>query len=190
MGDALQMMQYGLGGYGAFLAVFGVILVIAAIVAGIVLRATVFSEKNQGKYTGFMGWLYNFMNFRSLIVQPVVKLLYCITACIITATSLITLLSGGMGIISGLLGFVVGQIVARLIYELMMLTILLVTNVMEINKKLGGKSGDAVDFSAQADMSQLASRMQAAKQAYQAARATSAPAEPQQETKPEEPKDQ
>lgn len=189
--DMFMMMRYG-GGYSAFLAVFGVILVIAAVVGAVILRLTVFSEKNQGKYTGFMGWLYQFMNFRSLIVQPVVKLLYCITACVITAVSLIAVFSGGAGILAGLINFVVGQIVARLIYEMMMLTILLVTNVMEINKKLGGKSGDNVEFSkAPADMSSITARVEAAKQAYQAARAAKPEAEKETpESVPEEaPKD-
>lgn len=170
--NVFEMASYFnyLTGYYAFLVVFGIILIVCAVLGGIILSATVFSKKNEGKYTGFLGWLYRVMNFRTLIVQPVLKLLYCISACVVVATSLITILSGGWGILTGLLSFVVGEILVRLVYELIMLTVLMVTNIMEINQKLGGNGGKVSFESETPDLSNLTSRMQAARQAYQAAR--------------------
>ena len=40
------------------------IALIVAIIGGICLYFTVFSDKNKGKYTGFMGWLYDFVKFK------------------------------------------------------------------------------------------------------------------------------
>ena len=146
---------YGYGpsfGYYQFLAVFAIILIVAAFVCGIVLRATVFSKKNDGKYHGFGGWLYDLFNFKTLVILPIVKVLYCISACIIAAVSVIIILSGGAGILVGILHFALAEVLCRLLYEGSVLAVLTVTNLQEINKKMGGTTSSSVDITTEADI--------------------------------------
>ena len=177
--DILHLMDYigEIDGYRAFLAVLGGLLLAAAVVTGIVLQFTVFSERHEGEYTGRKKRLYDFFNFRSRIIKPVLKLLYCVVACLIAASSVVTLLSGGWGIVRGIVGFFVLEIVARVVFELLMLAILLVTSVMDIGRKMGG-SNEVVDFAVQPDASGWAARFRAARAAYRAAAHPAAPAQP------------
>ena len=40
-----------------------VISAILAVIGGIVLYFTFLSKKNEGKFTGFLGWMYDFLTF-------------------------------------------------------------------------------------------------------------------------------
>ena len=41
--------------------IWTIVSVILAIIGGIVLYFTFLSKKNEGKFTGFLGWLYDFL---------------------------------------------------------------------------------------------------------------------------------
>lgn len=114
--------------------IIGGILVFIAVIAGIALRFTVFSPKNQGRYTGFMEWLYRFMNFDTLVLEPIVKILFSISTCVILALALTALFTGHFFVMLWIL--VIGLVTTRVSYELIMMSILLVTNIIAIRKKL------------------------------------------------------
>jgi len=117
--------------------------IIAAIAGGITLYVLFLSKKNEGKYTGFLGWLYDFLNFKTLMIEVLLKVLYLITACYITLNGLWILVS--QTFLTGFTILVVGNVIARIGYEFALMLILICKNVSEINKKLNGKSDDKDD---------------------------------------------
>ncbi|MCI5901169.1 MAG: zinc-ribbon domain-containing protein [Blautia sp.] len=135
--------MYGVGSSGgAGMIVLGVIFSLLVVVGAIVLHFTFLSDKNEGRYTGFLGWLYDFLTFRKLWIEGILRVLYLICALMISLVAFVMLFKAGgffEGIISFLSIFVLGNLIFRLLYELSLLSVLLCKNVISINKKLGGK---------------------------------------------------
>lgn len=130
----------GYGGYGGGYSNFtttivGMVLsIILAIGGGIALYFTFLSPKNEGKFTGFLGWLYDFLSFKKLMIESLLKILYLIITVYIICSGFALLFSsflGGLGFIA------LGLIFTRIGYEFVLLTILLYRNIVDINKKLG-----------------------------------------------------
>ena len=127
---------------GAGLVVVAVIIGILVIVGAIVLHFTFLSDRNEGKYTGFLGWLYDFLTFRKLWIEGILRILYMICAFTISIGAIVMLFVGdgfGQRILSFLGLFIFGNLIFRLLYELSLMTVLLCKNVISINKKLGNK---------------------------------------------------
>ena len=123
---------YG-GGYGATL--IGMALsIILALAGGIILHFTFLSPKNEGKYTGFVGWLYDFLNFKKLMLESLLRILYLIVTVYFICAGFSLLFSSFLG---GITFMVVGLVLTRIGYEFILLTILLYRNTADINKKLG-----------------------------------------------------
>lgn len=113
--------------------IWTIVSVILAIIGGIVLYFTFLSKKNEGKFTGFLGWLYDFLTFKKMMIENVLKILYIIVALFVTLSS--------FGLISisflvFLLTLVIGNVLTRVIYELLLVKLVICKNTTEINKKL------------------------------------------------------
>ena len=67
--------------------IWTIVSVILAIIGGIVLYFTFLSKKNEGKFTGFLGWLYDFLTFKKMMIENVLKILYIIVALFVTLSS-------------------------------------------------------------------------------------------------------
>lgn len=104
---------------------------VVAIVGGITLYYTVFSKKNKDKYKGFMKNLYDFVNFKFFIIDDLFRILYLISAIMITLFSFTYL--GSWKFVTTL---ILGNLGLRIVYELMLLFNELCINVREINKKI------------------------------------------------------
>lgn len=115
----------------SFTLVWSIISVVVAIVGGITLYYTVFSKKNKDKYKGFMKNLYDFVNFKFFIIDDLFRILYLISAIMITLFSFTYL--GSWKFVTTL---ILGNLGLRIIYELMLLFNELCINVREINKKI------------------------------------------------------
>lgn len=94
---------------------------------------TVFSNKNEKTYHGFMAKLYDFVKFKKMFIVSFLKIVYLIAAIYITLAS--------FGVISTsflafLLVLVVGNIVVRLVFEFSLVILSIYENTSEINKKL------------------------------------------------------
>ena len=61
-------------------AIWIIVSLVLAIVGGIVLYFTFLKKDNEGKYTGFLGWMYDFLTFKKLTIENVLKILYLICA--------------------------------------------------------------------------------------------------------------
>jgi len=113
------------------------------------------SKKNKFGKIGLI--LHNIFNFKFLIIEKILQVLYILSTCICVFVGLFSLLgfegylghymtwSGG----TGLLLLLVGPITVRLFYELMMMGLLLVKNVIQINNKIKGEDSSPFATSAQ-----------------------------------------
>lgn len=131
--------------YGAALGGL-VACVVVAVIAAIVVYFLFMTPKNERKFTGFTDWLYQFCNFKKLVLEVILKVAYIATA-IFLFFYFIWELAVGYNFFGALLTFVLGEIVARIMSELTLLLIVICRNTTEINKKL---SGGAVAISAEA----------------------------------------
>ena len=113
--------------------IWTIVSVILAIIGGIVLYFTFLSKKNEGKFTGFLGWLYDFLTLKKMMIENVLKILYIIVALFVTLSSF-----GLMSIsfLAFLLTLVIGNVLTRVIYELLLVKLVICKNTTEINKKL------------------------------------------------------
>lgn len=113
--------------------IWTIVSVILAIIGGIVLYFTFLSKKNEGKFTGFLGWLYDFLTFKKMMIENVLKILYIIVALFVTLSSF-GLIS--IRFLAFLLTLVIGNVLTRVIYELLLVKLVICKNTTEINKKL------------------------------------------------------
>lgn len=117
-------------------AIWVIVSLVLAIVGGIVLYFTFLKKDNEGKYTGFLGWMYDFLTFKKLTIENVLKILYLMCAIFVTLSSFSTI---STSFIAFLLYLVVGNLVVRIAYELILVRLIICRNTTEINKKLDKK---------------------------------------------------
>lgn len=135
------------GYYGSPMSRFvnGTVLLAAAavlaVIAGVVLFLTFLNKKHEGKYHGFWGKLYNFLNFNRFYAEGIVRFLYVITVCVLTlvgiAQMILGLLNGFSAVFwlgAGLL--VLGNLAARVCCELVMMFIILCRKTVSIDRRL------------------------------------------------------
>ena len=101
------------------------------VIGGIVLHFTFLSKKNEGKFKGFLGWLQDFLTFKKMLIENLLKITYLILTVFITLASL------GMGnILVVVLTLILGNLAVRIIYEFSLILLIMCRNTTEINKKL------------------------------------------------------
>lgn len=109
-------------------------------------------ERKREKLGRFGKFLHDAVNFKFLIVEKILQALYIfVTAYVILCGFFMLFMApetwtgrhwlGGYGILL----MVLGPIVVRMCYELLMMVILLVKNVISINRKLKNQNGSNVD---------------------------------------------
>ena len=124
--------SYGAGmGTGAM--IWTIVSAILALIGGIVLYFTVFANKNEDKYKGFMAWLYDFIKFKKLYITTVLKISYLVGAIFLTLFSFALI---SVSFLSFLLTLTIGNLVLRMIYEFSLVLLSIHENVAEINKKI------------------------------------------------------
>ena len=116
-------------------SVWMIVSIILAIVGGILIYFLFLSKKNEGKFNGFVGWLYDFLSFKKMFMA-LLKITYLIVALYITLSSFALI---GTSFIGFLAMLIIGNVVARLVYEFSLLLLVICRNTTEINKKLSKK---------------------------------------------------
>ena len=133
--------------------IFMIIAVILAIAATVLAFIFIVPDKRREKLNGFCKFLHDLCNFKFLVVEKILQALYIFSTAFVILFGVLQLFNvqenwaGGhtwMGGI-GLLYIILGPIIVRLTYEMMMMVILLVKNVIAINHKLANQSGDGND---------------------------------------------
>lgn len=115
---------------------FMVIAIILALAAAILSFVFILPRKKDGHFPNkFLQFLHDLFHFKRLLIEQITKFLYIFATAFVIVFGFLTLFSAPL---FGLLLMVLGPIVVRIIYEFMMLTILLVQNVIDINRKIKG----------------------------------------------------
>lgn len=115
---------------------WGIIAFIIAIAATVCLFVVFLNKNNEKKFSGFLGWLYNFLNFKVFTIELILKVTYVCLAIYLTLSSFALIGTSFMAFLICIIG---GNIALRVTYELLMLLVSICTNVSEINKKLKSK---------------------------------------------------
>lgn len=180
-------MRFYSNGYGSSVAGtsfgLGLAAVIISIILTILLAILVVPEKRRNGLPKFFQVIHDICNFKGLLLEKVLKILYIFSTINVMLTGIFTWFSGGynfgMTFLAGLLILVLGPILVRLAYEFLMLFVLLVKNVIQINNKLNGKNDNP--FANNIDLNQF-KNSNAPEQNY-----TSPYAQPVQPIQPEQP---
>ena len=61
-------------------SVWLIVSIILAVIGGILIYFLFLSKKNEGKFKGFVGWLYDFLSFKKMFMEALLKITYLIVA--------------------------------------------------------------------------------------------------------------
>lgn len=109
------------------------IALLLAVIGGILIYFLFLKKENENKYTGFVKYLYEFLSFKKMWLETILKVSYLILAIYITLTSFELI---GTSFMAFVLTLVFGNIILRVIYELSLVLLTICRNTTEINKKL------------------------------------------------------
>ena len=151
-GMVLMNFTTSLSALNANMGAFGIIATILAIIATVAAFILVVPESKREKLGRFGKFLHDAVNFKFLIVEKILQALYIfVTAYLILCGFFMLFMApetwtgrhwlGGYGILL----MVLGPIAVRLCYELLMMAVLLVKNVISINRKLKNQNDSNVD---------------------------------------------
>ena len=118
-------------------AALGVIAFVLAIAATVAICILVMPKSKRDSLNGFLLKLHEIVNFKSLIIEKILKVLYVFCTCLTVLLGFFEIFAGESFFLC-LAIIVIGPFVVRLLFEGIMLFIICVQNVIEINKKLDG----------------------------------------------------
>lgn len=115
------------------------VAVVVPIVAFIItiLMFVLVAERKKAPKNGFLRWLREFLNFRSILISGIIKFVYLFSAITLTILSFIVMTKGGNdsvleAILAGLVILVFGNILLRVMMESIMIMIGLWKNTSDI----------------------------------------------------------
>lgn len=112
--------------------VWTIVSVILAIIGGILVYV-LFVQKKDKLNNKFLVWLKDFLSFKNLLLETILKVTYIILAIFITLSSFNMI---GINFFAFLLYLIIGNVVLRIIYEGSIMLLMIWKNTSEINKKL------------------------------------------------------
>lgn len=130
--DMYDIMDSGFGQTGSSFTWMAIALLLA-IIGGILVYFLFLKKENENKFTGFVKYLYEFLSFKKMWLETILKVSYLIIAIYITLTSFELI---GTSFIAFLLTLVFGNVILRVIYELSLVLLTICRNTTEINKKM------------------------------------------------------
>ena len=126
---AYSYTTYSMPLYLTFLPILALIVIIAGGLALYFLFA-----RRPGRAHGAAARLHEFLTFRTFYTERILRALYCITVAGISVYSVVLLFSH---FVLALLLFVLGNLIARVVFEYALLLLVLCRNAQEINRKMG-----------------------------------------------------
>ena len=113
-------------------AIWAIVAFVLAVVGAFVVYFIFVRSKN--KYDNkFLTWLKEFLDFRTMLIEPILKIAYIFLALLITLESFALI---SQSFLAFLLTLVFGNILARVGFEAGMVLLGIWRNTTEINKKL------------------------------------------------------
>ena len=104
---------------------------ILAIVGGILIYFLFIKSKNEPKGK-FAKWFKDFLNFRIMILEPILKILYYILTIGVILISFGFLGYGGYGVLMFFLSLVLGPVLVRVGYEFTIMFVMIWRNTKDI----------------------------------------------------------
>ena len=133
--DSGNVSTASLYGTASAAGIWGIIALILAIVGGILVYFLFVKAKSEPKGK-FVKWLKEFLSFRVMWIEPIMKVLYYISTIFVVLYSFTYFgmfnLMGGMAFLMFLLTLVLGPILIRIVYEATMMFIMIWHNTKEI----------------------------------------------------------
>lgn len=114
------------------LIVWTIVSLILAVIGGI-LTYILFINKNHKLDNKFLIWLRDFLSFKNILLETILKITYVMLAIFITLTSFNMI---GVSFIRFLLYLIGGNVMLRIAYESFLMLIMIWKNTSEINKKM------------------------------------------------------
>lgn len=121
--------MYLIGGASIWLIISAVL----AVVGGILVYFLFLNKKNENKFKGFASWLYDFLSFKKMFIETLLKITYLVAAIYITLSSFALI---SVNFLTFLLSLVIGNLIIRVIYEFSLVLLVICRNTTEINKKM------------------------------------------------------
>ncbi len=122
-------------GTAAGAGIWGIIALILAIVGGILIYFLFVNAKTEPKGK-FAKWLKDFLAFKIMWIEPIMKVVYYIATIFIVLYSFTFFgmfnIMGGMAFLMFLLTLVLGPILVRIVYEATMMFIMIWRNTRDI----------------------------------------------------------
>lgn len=109
-----------------------IVSAVLAIVGGICFYF-LYLKKDTKTDNKFLNWLKDFFNFKKMLIEDLLKIVYIISTLFITLFSFALI---GSNIAGFILFLVFGNILLRLSFEGILLVIMIWKNTTEINKKM------------------------------------------------------
>ena len=119
--------------YPSFFSILVPALALAVTVVGGLALYFLFARR-PGRAHGAAARLHEFLTFRTFYTERILRALYCITVAGISVYSVVLLFSH---FVLALLLFVLGNLIARVVFEYALLLLVLCRNAQEINRKMG-----------------------------------------------------
>ncbi len=113
--------------------IWTIISAVVAVAGTVCIFILFLNKKNENKFKGFLGWLYDFLQFKNLVIEFALKATYIAFAIFLTLSSFSTI---GTSFVMFLVELILGNILLRIVYEGLILFIKICNNVSEINKKM------------------------------------------------------
>lgn len=111
---------------------------ILALAATILAFIFIIPEKRRANLNAFFTFLHKTFNFKYLVIEKIFQFLYVFSTCSIIITGIITMFDADF--VTGLLITILGPIALRIVFELSMMVIIAIKNIIEINEKLPNKN--------------------------------------------------
>ncbi|MBQ7800048.1 MAG: hypothetical protein IJ370_06105 [Oscillospiraceae bacterium] len=115
------------------------ISIFVALIATVLIFCFILPEKEYPHLTNFLKKVADICNLKNLLVEKILKFIYILSTIfsVVVGFCMLFIVSNDkwMGVY-GILIMLVAPILIRLVHEGLMLTVLLVKNVIEINKKM------------------------------------------------------
>jgi hypothetical protein len=112
---------------------------LVALAVSVIVYFAFLSRRNKDRFTGFIGWLYEVLNFGKLILEGLLKICYMFLVLFLSILSIVHMKDSFS---EGLVYLILSNIVIRVCYELLLLLVMIWRNTKEINSKLKGQSND------------------------------------------------
>lgn len=133
--DSGSYSTSSLYGTAAGAGIWGIIALILAIVGGILVYFLFVRAKSEPKGK-FAKWLKDFLSFKVMWIEPILKVVYYIATIFIILYSFTFLgmmgLLGGTAFLMFILTLILGPVVIRIIYEMTMMFIMIWRNTRDI----------------------------------------------------------